>query len=119
MASSTQGIIIPPSHNMVIYSMVAGGVSIGKLFLAGYIPGIMIGVLLAITCYILALKRGYPREKRPPLKESLIILRDGLLSIFAAVIIVGGSPSAFSPPPRHPRSRCFMPPFSDWRSIAR
>lgn len=50
----------------------------------------MMGTLLAITCYILALKRGYPREKRPPLRESLIIARDGLLSIFAAVIIVGG-----------------------------
>jgi len=90
VASSVQGIIIPPSHNMVIYAMVAGGVSIGKLFLAGYIPGMLMGVLLAITCYILALKRGYPREKRPPLKQSLIILRDGLLSLFAAVIIVGG-----------------------------
>ena len=90
VASSTQGIIIPPSHNMVIYAMVAGGVSIGKLFLAGYIPGVMLGVFLAITCYLVALKRGYPREKRPPFKESLVIIRDGLSCILAAVIIVGG-----------------------------
>jgi tripartite ATP-independent transporter DctM subunit len=90
VASSTQGIIIPPSHNMVIYSMVAGGVSVGQLFLAGYIPGILLGVTLAITCFFIALKRGYPREKTPPLRQSLRIARDGLLSLFAAVIIVVG-----------------------------
>ncbi|MCB6443451.1 TRAP transporter large permease subunit, partial [Streptococcus salivarius] len=44
MASSCQGLIIPPSHNMVLYSMVAGGVSVGSLFCAGYIPGIMLGL---------------------------------------------------------------------------
>lgn len=90
VASSVQGIIIPPSHNMVIYAMVAGGVSVGQLFLAGYLPGIMMGVLLAVTCYFIALKRGYPREKMPPLKQSIRIAWDGLLSIFAAVLIVGG-----------------------------
>src|SRR4030042_1236843 len=90
VASSTQGIIIPPSHNMVIYAMVAGGVSIGNLFLAGYIPGIMMGMLLGITCFILALIRKYPREKIPPLKDSIRIIIDGLLSIFAAFIIIGG-----------------------------
>ncbi len=90
VASATQGIIIPPSHNMIIYAMAAGGVSVGQLFLAGYIPGIMIGIALMITCYFFALKRGYPRERRPPLRESLRIVWDGVLSIFAAVIIVGG-----------------------------
>lgn len=90
VASATQGIIIPPSHNMVIFSMVAGGVSVGKLFLAGYIPGILLGISLMITCYYIAVKKGYPRESRPPLKESLVIIKDGVLSIFAAVIIVGG-----------------------------
>ena len=55
VASASQGIIIPPSHNMVIYAMVAGGVSVGKLFLAGYIPGILLGVALAIACYFIAL----------------------------------------------------------------
>lgn len=90
VASSTQGIIIPPSHNMVIYAMVAGGVSVGKLFLAGYIPGLLVGGALMVSSYCFALKRGYPRETRPPLKESLVIIRDGFLAIVAAFVIVGG-----------------------------
>jgi tripartite ATP-independent transporter DctM subunit len=90
VTSAVQGIIIPPSHNMVIFAMSAGGVSVARLFLAGYFPGIMIGIGLMITSYIIALKRNYPNEKRPPLKESLKIAFDGLLSIMAAFIIVGG-----------------------------
>jgi tripartite ATP-independent transporter DctM subunit len=90
VASATQGIIIPPSHNMVIYAMVAGGVSVGKLFLAGYIPGIMVGLALMASCYIVALKRNYAREERPPLRECLVIIRDGLLAVVAALVIVGG-----------------------------
>lgn len=90
VASATQGIIIPPSHNMVIYAMIAGGVSVGKLFLAGYIPGIMVGLALMVSSYYIAVKRNYPREQRPPFKESLIIIRDGLLAIIAAFVIVGG-----------------------------
>jgi tripartite ATP-independent transporter DctM subunit len=90
VASSTQGIIIPPSHNMVIYSMVAGGVSVGQLFLAGYIPGILLGLLLSVTCFFIALKRGYPREKMPPFRQSIKIIWDGVLSLLAAVIIVVG-----------------------------
>jgi tripartite ATP-independent transporter DctM subunit len=90
VATATQGIIIPPSHNMVIYAMVVGNVSVGKLFLAGYIPGIMVGLSLMATCYYLSVRRGYPCEKRPPFRESLVIVRDGLLAILAAVVIVGG-----------------------------
>ncbi len=90
VASASQGIIIPPSHNMVIYAMVAGGVSVGKLFLAGYIPGILLGVALAIACYFIALKRKYPCEKRPPLKESLHIVVDGILALLCAAIIIVG-----------------------------
>ena len=90
VASATQGIIIPPSHNMVIYAMVAGGVSVGKLFLAGYLPGIMVGLTLMVSCYIVAVKRNYPKEKRPPFRESLVIVRDGMLAIVAALVIVGG-----------------------------
>lgn len=90
VASASQGIIIPPSHNMVIYAMVAGGVSVGKLFLAGYIPGIMLGVSLSIACYFIALKRKYPCEKRPPLKECVRITVDGIFALLAALIIVVG-----------------------------
>ena len=75
---------------MVIYAMVAGGVSVGKLFLAGYIPGILVGLALMVSCYIIAIKRNYPREERPPFRESLVIIRDGLLAIVAALVIVGG-----------------------------
>lgn len=90
VASATQGIIIPPSHNIIIYAMAAGGVSVGRLFLAGYIPGIIIGVSLMITSYIIAVRRGYPRETRPPLRECVRIAVDGLLAVLAAFIIVGG-----------------------------
>jgi len=90
VASASQGIIIPPSHNMVIYAMVAGGVSVGKLFLAGYLPGIALGVSLSIVCYFIALKRKYPCEKRPPLKECVKISVDGVFALLAALIIVVG-----------------------------
>jgi tripartite ATP-independent transporter DctM subunit len=91
VATSTVGIIIPPSHNIVIYAMVVGGgASIGQLFLAGYIPGFLMCFFLAVTCYIIAIQKGYPRESPPPFKESLRIVWNGLLSSFAAILIVGG-----------------------------
>ncbi len=90
VASASQGIIIPPSHNMVIYAMVAGGVSVGRLFLAGYIPGILLGLALSVACFIIALKRKYPCEQRPPLRASLRIAADGILALLAALIIVVG-----------------------------
>lgn len=90
VASASQGIIIPPSHNMVIYAMVAGGVSVGKLFLAGYIPGILLGLALSVACYVIAIRKKYPREKRPPLRESLRISLEGIVALVAALIIVVG-----------------------------
>ncbi|MGH6885197.1 MAG: TRAP transporter large permease [Geminicoccales bacterium] len=90
VASSVQGIIIPPSHNAVIYSLAAGGVSIGALFLAGYIPGIMVGVALMAACYLLALRRGYPAEPRPPLGDSLRMTLAALPGLAIGFVIVGG-----------------------------
>ncbi|MFQ9704673.1 MAG: TRAP transporter large permease subunit [Enterocloster clostridioformis] len=66
VASSYQGLIIPLSHNMVLYSMVAGGVFVGSLFCAGYIPGIMLGVFIMVMCYIISKKKHYPKRKKLP-----------------------------------------------------
>ena len=90
VASSVQGIIIPPSHNAVIYSLAAGGVSISALFLAGYVPGIMIGAALMLACYVLALRRGYPSDSRPPPLESVKVSLVAIPGLAVGLIIVGG-----------------------------
>ena len=90
VASSTQGLIIPPSHNAVIYSLAAGGVSIGALFLGGYLPGILIGLLLMVASYVIALRRDYPSEPRPPARESAAIALQAIPGLSVGFIIVGG-----------------------------
>jgi len=90
ITSSTQGIIIPPSHNMIIYSLAAGGVSIGALFMAGYIPGIMVGVAQMIVSYFIAKKRNYPKAGKVSFKEALKITRNSILGLMVAVIIIVG-----------------------------
>ena len=63
VTSACEGILIPPSHNMIIFAMAAGGgVSVGKLFLGGLIPGVGLGLLLMIPTAIIAYKHGYPKE---------------------------------------------------------
>ncbi len=90
VTSSVQGVIIPPSQNMIYFSMAAGGLSIAKLFLAGYIPGILLGVALMVVAYIIALKRNYPKGRGYTLSEAFRITRDALLGLFSVVIIIGG-----------------------------
>lgn len=90
VTTSTQGVIIPPSHNMILYSMAAGGVSVGRLFLAGYIPGISLGVSMMIMCYFIAKKRNYPKEPKVSFKYALKVVKDAALGLMTAVIIMGG-----------------------------
>lgn len=90
ITGSTQGILIPPSHNMIIYSLVAGGVSVGRLFLAGMIPGIVLGLAVMLISYIIAIRRGYPPGEAVSFKEALLATKDAALGLFTAVIVVVG-----------------------------
>ena len=91
VTSSLAGIIIPPSHNMILYAVAAGGgLSISKLFLAGFIPGVLMCLCLAVVAYMVAVKRGYTSEAFPGfmiLFQHFILALPGLMT---AVIIVGG-----------------------------
>lgn len=90
MTSSVQGLLIPPSHNMVMYAMVAGTVSVGRLFLAGLIPGLVLGVALMIYSYILAVKRRYPKGDPFHLINVLKTLVDSIWGLLTVVIVVMG-----------------------------
>ena len=95
ITSSVEGLLVPPSHNMVLYSMVAGGVSVGSLFCAGYIPGIMLGVFIMVMCYIISKKKHYPKGKKLPFKEALRVTKDTFFAMLAMVIIIGGVSAGF------------------------
>lgn len=90
VTTSCQGILIPPSHNMIFFALAAGGVSVGKLFLGGAIPGVMLGLMLMVYCRYISHKRQYPKGEALGLREILKITADALLALFTAVIIMGG-----------------------------
>ena len=91
VTSSIAGIIIPPSHNMIIFALATGGaVSISQLFLAGVVPGVLMCLCLAITAYVVAVKRGYQAEKFPGWTMLAISFASAIPGLMTAVIIVGG-----------------------------
>ena len=87
--SSIQGILIPPSHNLVIYAVTAGGVSVAALYMGGYLSGILLGLSLAIYCFIVAKKRNYPRETGITFKRFLVSLAKALPALGAMLVVVG------------------------------
>ncbi|MEL4015414.1 TRAP transporter large permease [Dryocola clanedunensis] len=90
-SGSVQAILIPPSHNSVIYSLAAGGtVSIATLFIAGVLPGLLLGSCLMVMCLGFAHKRGYPKGDRIPFQQALKIFFDALWGLMTVVIILGG-----------------------------
>ena len=91
VTSATIGLTIPPSHNMIIYSIAAGGtVSVASLFLAGFIPGILTGLCLMVAAYVVAVRRGYPRDRFPGVRAILVAALEALPGLVTAVIIIGG-----------------------------
>ncbi|MDX6019379.1 TRAP transporter large permease [Scandinavium sp. V105_16] len=90
-SGSVQAILIPPSHNSVIYSLAAGGtVSIATLFIAGVLPGLLLGFSLMAMCLCFARKRGYPKGEVIPFKQAVKIFLDALWGLMTVVIILGG-----------------------------
>ncbi len=90
VTSATTGLLIPPSNIFIIYSLASGGVSIGALFLAGYIPGILTGLILMIIALIWAKKKGFPTGKRSSAGEVLKSFVAALPSLFLLFVIIGG-----------------------------
>jgi len=91
ICGSVQALLIPPSHNAVIYSIAAGGtVSIASLFLAGVFPGLLFGLCLVGLVLWTARKRGFARERPIPLREVPKIVVDALWGLVTIVIIMGG-----------------------------
>ena len=90
VATATQALIIPPSHNMIIYGMAAGGLSTGRLFLAGIVPGLLLCGAMCVLVARITKKRGYPRGPQYTLKESVRIIGDGFLGVMTIVIILLG-----------------------------
>lgn len=90
VASAPVGMLIPPSNTMIVYSSVAGSVSIAALFMAGYIPGLLWGAAVMILAGIMAKKRGYQAEQRVPLKVALLTFWQAIPSLLLIIIVIGG-----------------------------
>lgn len=90
VTSATTGLIIPPSNTLIIYSLASGGVSIAALFIAGYLPGILLGLSLMIVAGFIAHKKGYGKGERVPFAEVVKRFGDALLSLTLIVIVIGG-----------------------------
>ena len=88
--SATIAIITPPSHNMIIYASAIGGASVGRLFMAGILPGYLLCALLLIYCYIMARVKNFPYGGGFTFKESIKIIFDSLLGLATVFIIIGG-----------------------------
>ena len=90
ITSATTGMVIPPSNILIVYSLASGGVSIAALFLAGYIPGILIGLALMVVAGIYAKKHNFPRGEKVGFRTFIKSFLDALPSLFLLFVVMGG-----------------------------
>src|SRR5207245_10353916 len=91
LSASVQAVLVPPSHNAVIYSLATGGtISIISLFMAGVVPGLLLGLALIVLCLAIAYRDGHPAGKPVPVREAIRITVDALWGLVTVFIIIGG-----------------------------
>jgi len=90
VTASTTGLVIPPSNVLIVYSLASGGVSIAALFLAGYIPGILMGLALMLTAAFWIKKKKYPPGERSSFKRIMFTFLDAFPSLFLLIVVIGG-----------------------------
>ncbi len=90
ITSATTGLLIPPSNILIVYALAGGGLSIGALFLAGYVPGILVGLSLMLVAGVWAYRKGYPVGERSSLGKVLRRFLQALPSLMMLVVVIGG-----------------------------
>lgn len=90
VTAATTGLLIPPSNVLIVYSLASGGVSIAALFVAGYLPGILVGLSLIVVAAIWSYRAGYPTSSRVPLSEVFRSFLGALPSLLMLIIVIGG-----------------------------
>ncbi|MBE0676273.1 MAG: TRAP transporter large permease [Bacteroidales bacterium] len=90
ISSATTGLVIPPSNILIVYSLASGGASIAALFLAGYIPGILIGLFLMVAAGAIAYRKNYPVSEKVSFRMGIIKFLDALPSLFLLIVVIGG-----------------------------
>jgi tripartite ATP-independent transporter DctM subunit len=91
ITASVQALLVPPSHNAVIYSLATGGtISIISLFMAGVVPGLLLGFSIMVLCLVIAYRDGHPRGTAVPLRDAIRICVDATWGLITLVIILGG-----------------------------
>lgn len=90
VTSATTGLLIPPSNVLIVYSLAAGGLSIGALFVAGYIPGVLISLVLIVISYIYARKKNYPKGEFWVASEVFRTFVRAFPSLLLLVVVMGG-----------------------------